>query len=199
MKFGGVVLAGGESRRFGRPKQLVSWGGKPLLAHVVDRALASALHTVVVVTGFEGERIAGAVAGRPVIVVHNPRWVEGMSTSVQAGIRALPDDLEAALFIVADQPGLTPEIINALLRRYRETLAPIVVPLYEGKRGNPTLFARRMFPELLQVEGDRGGRDLIERYRSSVEFVEVGVSEAALDIDTPEDYANFSPGERERR
>jgi molybdenum cofactor cytidylyltransferase len=190
LKFGAVVLAGGESRRFGRPKQLVPWDGKPLLAHVVDQVLAAALRIVIVVTGYEEEQVAKTVAGRPVVMVHNPHWAAGMSTSVRAGIQALPADVEAALFIMADQPNLTPGIIAALLRRYAETHAPIVVPLYGGQRGNPVLFARRMFAELQQVEGDRGGRDLIEKYRSLVEFVEVGPPEAALDIDTPEDYEN---------
>jgi molybdenum cofactor cytidylyltransferase len=187
-----VVLAGGESRRFGRPKQLIPWGDKPLLAHVVDRVLASALRIVIVVTGYEGEQVAKTVADRPVVVVHNPRWAAGLSTSVQVGIAALPADVEAALFIMADQPGLTPQIIDALLRRYDETLAPIVVPLYGGRRGNPVLFDRRMFAELQQVQGDRGGRDLIEKYRQMVEFVEVGPPQAALDIDTPEDYERRS-------
>jgi molybdenum cofactor cytidylyltransferase len=190
---GGVVLAGGESRRFGRPKQIVSWGDKSLLAHVVDQALASALRIVIVVTGYEGEQVAKTVADRPVVVAHNPHWADGLSTSVKAGIKALPDDIEAALFVMADQPGLTPGIVDALLRRYDETLAPIVVPLYGGRRGTPVLFDRKMFAELQQVQGDRGGRDLIEKYRQVAEFVEVGPPEAALDVDTPGDYERLSP------
>jgi molybdenum cofactor cytidylyltransferase len=126
------------------------------------------------------------------VVVHNPRWAAGLSTSVRAGIEALPADVQAALFVMADQPNLTPGVIDALLRRYEETHAPIVVPLYGGQRGNPVLFDREMFPELERVEGDRGGRDLIEKYRPAVEFVEVGPPQAALDVDTPEDYERLS-------
>jgi molybdenum cofactor cytidylyltransferase len=189
-RVGAVVLAAGASRRFGQPKQLLPWGDTTLVGHIVDQVIASAVDRIVVVVGYEGDQVASAVADRSVAVVTNSNWAAGQSASVQVGLQAFPPDVEAVLFVMADQPGLTPGIMEALLRRYHQTLAPIVVPLYGGQRGNPVLFDRKMFPELLRLEGDQGGRDLIERYRFEAEFVEVEPPGAALDIDTPENYEN---------
>ena len=120
-------------------------------------------------------------------VVHNAAWQAGLSTSVKAGLGALSEGVQAALFLLADQPAVTPAIVQALVQRYYETAAPVVVPTYGGRRGNPTLFDRRLWPELMTVTGDQGGRAVIERYRDQAAFVEVGEA-AALDVDTPDDY-----------
>ncbi len=137
---------------------------------------------------FLGEGPGEGSLGRPrFTIVHNENWAEGLSTSVRAGLGALSEGVQAALFLLADQPTVTPAIVQALVQRYYETAAPIVVPTYGGKRGNPTLFDRGLWPELLAVTGDQGGRGLIERYRDRVVFVEVGEA-VALDVDTPDDY-----------
>lgn len=187
-----VVLAAGESRRFGSPKQLLPWKATTLLEHVVDTALASSLGDVIVVLGHLAEKIRDLLRDRPIGLVINHDWDKGLSTSVSAGLRALPASYEACLFLLGDQPNVTTELINTILSTYRRTLAPIVTPAYRGRRGNPVLFGRSLFPELLTMEGDQGGREVILRHRDEMETVEVEEEDVFLDIDTVADY------ERER-
>jgi len=189
-----VVLAAGASRRYGAPKPLLPWGGTTLLDHVVGQARASQATQTVVVVGHQAERMAQALAHRQVDervqIAYNEEWEVGLSTSVRTGLRALPDSVSAALFLLADQPGITAELINAVIRRYRETLAPIVAPRHRGHRGNPVLFDRSLFGDLMKLEGDRGGRALIERHTTEVEWVEAR-PEALADVDTPTDYERW--------
>lgn len=185
MKVAGVVLAAGESRRLGRPKQLLPLGEKTMLEHMVDVALSSPLQEVVVVLGHRAEKIRPLLRGVKVVI--NKEWPQGMSGSLRAGLRALSPQFEACLFLLADQPKVTPQLIDSLITRHRRTLAPIVAPRFRGQRGNPVLFARPLFPELLDLRGEEGGRGLIEKHRHLVEWVEVDSEEYFLDIDTPED------------
>jgi molybdenum cofactor cytidylyltransferase len=111
-----------------------------------------------------------------------------MSTSLQAGLTALRSEMEAVMVILADQPGLMPDLLQTLANRYRSTRAPIVVPLHKDRRGNPVVFARALFSELMAVEGDKGGRTLIARYQDQVEFVPVKDPAVLQDVDTYQDY-----------
>ncbi len=190
----GVVLAAGKATRFGTTKQLLPWKGTTMVGHVVDVALAAGLSPVVVVVGHDGERVAAAVADRPVQVVWNPEYAAGQSASVRRGVAALPASCSAALFLLADQPGITPETVRILVQAHRETLAPIVVPTYEGRRGNPVLFDRALFAEIEKITGDTGARMLFGKYRPHI--VRVPVEDAAVvqDIDTPEEYARAVGG-----
>jgi molybdenum cofactor cytidylyltransferase len=183
-----VVLAAGGSTRFGSPKQLLPWGDKTLLQHVVDRVLGSSLDLVVLVLGHEAGRIGALIGDRPLRVVVNQEWARGQSGSLRAGLQALPQTCDACLFVLADQPNVSPQLIDRLLARYRRTLAPIVAPVHQGRRGNPVLFARTLFPELLEMQGDQGGRQAIERHEQEVETVEALDPDPFLDIDTVENY-----------
>jgi molybdenum cofactor cytidylyltransferase len=184
-----VVLAAGGSTRYGSPKQLLPWRGGTLLGHVVDAALASQAERVVVVLGNQADACRAALGDRPVQVVVNPDWAQGQSTSVRAGLAALPDSVSAALFPLVDQPGISPAVIDALIERHRATLAPVVWPAYEGRRGNPVLFDRAAFPELMRLAGDTGGRAVLEAYAERAERVPVSDPGVVFDIDTPDDYA----------
>ena len=183
-----IILAAGASTRFGQPKQLLDWGGVPLLAHVVDETLAAGLLPVIVVLGSGAEAALGALGERPVHAVMNWRWEEGLSTSVQVGLTALPPETDAAILLQCDQPLLTAGLLRALVARFEETGAAIVHPVYAGRRGTPTLFARRLFPELAAVSGDQGGRVLIDRHASDLATVEVTDLDVLADVDTPADY-----------
>ncbi len=187
-----VVLAAGESRRFGSPKQLLPWGETTLLEHVVDVALGSSVDKTIVVLGHRPEEIGGPLHDRPVELVINEEWEGGLSSSVRAGLQALPASYEACLFLLADQPNVTPALIDKLLNSYRRTLAPIVAPTHVGRRGNPVLFARSLFPELLEMEGDQGGRGVILQHQGKMELVEVDEEDIFLDIDTIDDYQGAS-------
>lgn len=192
-RLGAVVLAAGGASRYGALKQTLPWGDTTLVGHALRLAQAGGAAQTVLVTGAHAEqveaaaRFAGAsVGGGWWSVVRNPQWADGLSTSVKAGVAALPDSVGAVLFLLADQPTVSPGIVQALVRRYIATGAPIVVPIYGGQRGAPTLWDRDLFHELMQLTGDQGGRRLIEEFADQVAFVEVG--EATLDVDTPEDY-----------
>ena len=183
-----IVLAAGESRRFGSPKQLLPWGEATLLEHVVDTVLESSVEDTLVVLGYRAEQIGAPLRDRPVRSVINEDWQRGLSSSVKAGLQALPARYEACLFLLGDQPSVTTELINSMLKRYRRTLAPIVAPSFRGWRGNPVLFSRSVFPELLVLKGDQGGREVILRHQDEVEMVEVEQENVFLDIDTRADY-----------
>jgi molybdenum cofactor cytidylyltransferase len=185
-----VVLAGGGSKRFGRPKQLLSWEGDTLLGHVVDVALASRAEPVVVVLGHQADACRAALGKRPVQVVVNPDWAEGQSTSVRAGLAALPANVSGALFPLVDQPGITPDLTNALIKRHQATLAPVIWPEYQGRRGNPVLFDRDIFPHLVRLKGDTGGRPVLQAYARHAERVPAPDPGVLFDIDMPDDYAN---------
>lgn len=188
-----IVLAAGESRRFGQPKQLLPFGNKTMIQHVVDTVLNSPVEQVVVVLGYRAAEIGASIADRPVQVVVNERWKSGLSSSVQAGLSAVRPEVDAALFVLADQPGITTEVIAKLIERYRETRAPIVVPTHGGRRGNPVLFDRSLFAKLMKMKGDQGGRQVIVEHRDKVEEVEVETEAIFADIDTAEDYQTANP------
>jgi molybdenum cofactor cytidylyltransferase len=190
-KVAAIVLAAGASTRYGQPKQLLPVGSKTMLQHVVDIVLASPVDQTIVVLGHRASQVWATLKDRPAHVVTNEKWEAGLSTSVQAGLRAVRPDAQAALFVLADQPAITPEIIAALIGRYQETGGGIVVPTYQGKRGNPALFDRSLFTELMKVQGDQGGRQLIDMYEDRTERVEVGSEAVLIDVDTEEDYNRF--------
>ena len=183
-----VVLAAGGSRRFGSPKQLLPWKGKSLLEYVVDTLLASSVQQVLIILGHQADRLRSLLGERPVEVILNEQWEKGQSSSVHAGLEALPTGCQACLFVLADQPNLTSALIDDLLTRYRRTLSPVVAPVRQGRRGNPVLFASSLFPELLELQGDQGGRSVIESHLAEVELVEVADENAFLDIDRVSDY-----------
>jgi molybdenum cofactor cytidylyltransferase len=182
-----VVLAAGRSTRMGGPNKLVAEiGGKPLVRIAVEEALASRARPVLVVTGHQRERIEAALAGLPVTFVHNPDYAQGLSSSLKAGLAALPADVDGAVICLGDMPQVTAATIDRLIGAFDPARgALIVVPTIEGKRGNPVVWSRRFFPELMALEGDVGGRHLIGTYGEAL--VEVPVDRGALlDVDTPE-------------
>ena len=184
-----VILAAGGSARFGSPKQLAPWRGKTFIEQTVDTALASSARPVVVVLGAEVERCRAALVDRPVEVVVNETWMQGQSTSMQAGLAALPANIGGAVFFLVDLPGVAPDLIDQLLQRHRETLAPLVWPEFEGRRGNPILFDRSLFLELRQVRGDTGGKPVLLRYQDRAERVIVSDKSILQDFDRPESLA----------
>ncbi|MEW8958969.1 MAG: selenium cofactor biosynthesis protein YqeC [Moorella sp. (in: firmicutes)] len=183
-----VVLAAGAGERFGGGKQLLLLAGRPMVRRVVDITLAAAEGEVVVVLGHEAGKVAAALAGLPVNLVYNPNYRLGLSTSLQAGLTALGPECRAALFVLADQPGITPAVINKLIEAYQQGDKKIVVPVYRGRRGNPVLLDRALWPEIMTLHGDVGGREIIRACPFEVREVEVDCPGVLCDIDTLADY-----------
>jgi molybdenum cofactor cytidylyltransferase len=146
------------------------------------------LDDVILVLGHEAERAGAAVGELGQQVVVNPRYAEGLSTSVAAGLAAVDQDADAVLFLLGDQPTVGPAAIDAVVGRFVETRAPIVMPSYGGIPANPVLFARELFSELREVGGDEGARSIIRRHREQVAYAAVDVADVPRDVDTEEDY-----------
>ena len=191
-RVGVVVLAAGQGKRFGALKQVLPWHGLPLVAHVADQALACTdIDRVVVTVGAGAGQVEAALAGRSVDLVPVSDWADGQSRSVQTGLRALVQtlaDVSAVLFLLADQPGVSPALLAALIQRHRETLAPVVAPRYRGQRGNPVLFDRSTFPEFVRLIGDVGARPIIQAHSDEIAWVDWPTPEITQDIDVAEDY-----------
>ena len=198
-----IILAAGSSSRMGggRHKLLLPLHGRPVLAHVLDAVLASQASPVVLVLGHQPEQvrahIATSVTNPDLTVVENPDYLQGMSTSMRLGIQMLQANgytkekirsIDSALVLLGDQPLITAQHIDMLIATYRTTGKRIIAPTYEGKRGNPILFDASLFPELLQVTGDEGGRSVLERHREEIATVEIGNPLANIDVDTWEAY-----------
>jgi molybdenum cofactor cytidylyltransferase len=186
-----VVLGAGRSSRMGGPNKLLAEiAGRPLVRIVVEQALASHARPVVVVTGHQRERVEAALSGLPVTIVHNPDFADGLGGSLRTGIAALPAEVDGAIVCLADMP----QVDGALIDRLIGALDPdhgalVVVPTIDGKRGNPVVWSRRFFPDLMAVEGDVGARYLIGRYPEAVAEVPLSGTAVLTDVDTPEALA----------
>jgi molybdenum cofactor cytidylyltransferase len=186
-----LVLAAGRSTRMGGANKLLeTLGGRPLVRIVAEAVLSSRARPVVIVTGHQRERVEAALADLPVSFAHNPHFAEGLGTSLKAGIAALPADADGVIVCLGDMPQVDANLIDRLLAVFDpDQGALVVVPTIEGKRGNPVVWSRRFFPDLMAVEGDVGARYLIGRYAEAVTEVPVTGNAALTDIDTPEALA----------
>ena len=192
-KIAAVILAAGQSRRMGGDNKLLRpVDGVPLIRRTVDTVLASAARPVVVVTGHEAAIVRGLLDGLSVLFVHNPRYADGLSTSLRAGLDALPEDVDAALVSLGDMPAITAAHIDALIAGFDpDSGKAIGVPTHAAKRGNPTLWARSLFNDMRQVAGDVGARHLIGANESLVYEVEFGDTAVLTDLDTPAQWSDY--------
>jgi molybdenum cofactor cytidylyltransferase len=190
MTIAAIILAGGSSRRFGAANKLLAdVDGVPLIRHVVLRILASRAGHVIVVTGHEGDKIKQALAGLDVIHVHNPKHLDGMSTTVAAGIKALPAEVRATLITPGDLPEISGQLIDRLIAiAVASGSERIVYPtLPTGEQRNPVLWPQRYFADLAALSGDTGARGLIKKYAAQALPVPMETLDAFADIDRPED------------
>ena len=182
-----------KGRLAGNPalKLALRLGGKSLLRHVVEAALAAPVDEVVVVLGHGAAELEQELPRDPrVRTVFNPDYATGQSSSVKAGINALASQAQAAVFLLGDQPLISSRAIEALVSAFRSGHSAVVRPRYRGTPGHPVLFSRALFPELLQVTGDQGGRELLARHQAEVAMVDLNL-ESPVDIDTKEDYSQL--------
>jgi len=189
---GAVVLAAGRSSRMGRAKQLEVVDGAPMVVRAVQTALASQADRVLLVTGAYAEAVLALVAplqravGERLQVVHNAAWATGQASSVRTAVQALPPSCQAALFLPTDQPFAPVALLDDLIAAWRAG-AVLAAPAVDGQpRGAPALFDRRLWPELLVLEGDTGARPLLQRHRSNLITIPA-MADWLRDIDTPAD------------
>jgi molybdenum cofactor cytidylyltransferase len=183
----GIILAAGESTRFGAPKHLLDWKGKPFVRQVAETALQASLWPVVVVTGFRAADIESALNGLPVEIIRNAEYQQGQSASIRAGVQSLSGKVGAAVFLLADQPQIPVDVIRALVESHAQHMQAILAPLVlEERRANPVLFDRDTFANLTQLTGDMGGRGIFDKHR--VEYLPWHDDILLFDVDKPEDY-----------
>ena len=190
LRCGVVILAAGASSRMGTPKQLLELGGRPLLVHAVEAALASAAWPVVVVLGAQADRIRPVLARLPVLVTENPAWPEGMASTIREGIATLQHfsrRLDAAILALCDQPAFSTEVITQLIATQRATGRSIVAARYADRNGAPALFLNEHFPRLLHLTGEDGARSLLNDEPARVAAIDLPA--LAMDLDTPGDFA----------
>jgi molybdenum cofactor cytidylyltransferase len=183
-----IILAAGEASRYGKVKQLLDWRGEPFIRAVARTALDSGCSPVIAVTGAHAEQVEAALKDLPVLIVYNPGWQEGQASSIRAGLGdpAVRRAEGAAIFLLADQPQVTPSILRALMEKHAEDLYPVVAPMVMDRRANPVLFDRSVFPEMAVLQGDVGGRAIFRQHR--VEYLPWHDDRLLLDVDTPEMY-----------
>lgn len=191
-----IILAAGPSRRLGKPKQLLPWGGPTLLGTVVAQTLEWPVDSVWVVLGSRFEEVLQSVDLGDAGVVENPEWEEGMASSLRVGLDVASRDpsTEAALIVMGDQPGIDPAVVEALLEHRKTSDALAVVPKYRYVRGHPVLIARTLWSRLMSLEGDQGGRDLLQAHPEWVEEV-IFEQLAPRDVDTSDDVRDLQPRE----
>jgi molybdenum cofactor cytidylyltransferase len=184
-----IILAAGRSHRMGAQKLLLPLGGRPMIARIVDEVLRAPVDRVFVIFGPDGDRIAESLAGRQVEFVTNPDPEAEMLSSVRCGLRAMPENCIAVLVVLGDQPGVTADVIAALVQAYKTSGRGIATPIHKGKRGHPLLFAMRYRDEILKGYDDIGLRGLLHAHPDDVCEIEFSTSNVINDMDLPEDYA----------
>jgi molybdenum cofactor cytidylyltransferase len=183
-----IVLAAGSSRRMGVQKLLLPFGGTTVITHIVDQLLASALDAVHVVVGSQADQVSRGLSGRPVSIVTNADYESGMLSSVRCGLRSLPRQCRAVLVVLGDQPSITSQLVDQILQASANTAKPILVPLYNRKRGHPVLFSTAYRDEILKRYDSVGLRGLLHAHPDDVFELVVSTASVLSDMDYPADY-----------
>ena len=194
-----IVVAAGRSRRMGTQKLLLPFGGATVVAHIVDQILRSVIDRVLVVVGADGSRIEAALAGRPVSFVTNPDPEGDMLSSVRCGLAELPRRCEAILVALGDQPTITAELTDAMVRAFEEAAHGILVPVHRGERGHPILFASRFRDEILTRYDGVGLRGLARAHPDDVAELDVPTDAVLRDMDNLDDYRRALEAQPDRR
>ncbi len=185
---GAVILAAGESKRLGTPKQLLQYKNKTLLHHIIESALNSKCQKTIVVIGAYAEKVKKHVNKLPIDIIENQNWKEGKASSIRMGLKTLTsqtDNVNAAIFLACDQPFISSDVIDCIIETYKKTKSAIVASKYADTTGVPALFDRKYFSEILALKGDQGAKAIIASYHEQV--ATISFQKGAIDIDTIED------------
>lgn len=183
-----ILLAAGESKRMGEPKQLMPLGKTTILEQTIDNLLGSRVSEVIVVLGYRAEEAMKKIAVKPIKITINPAYHRGMSTSIVTGLNSVDDRAQAVMLALADQPLIDSQTINRLIAEFLSHNKGIAIPVYCGRRGHPVIFAIKYKEELLELTGDVGGRQIIRQHPDDILEVAVNSESIITDIDTTSDY-----------
>ena len=186
-----ILLAAGQSKRMGELKQLMPFGQSTIVAQAVDNLLGSAVDEVIVVVGYKAEDVIKAIAAKPVKLVINPDYEQGMSTSVIAGLNLAHSRVQGVMLALGDQPLVDSQTIDRLIEEFCNHDKGIAVPTYQGRRGHPIIFAIKYKEQLLKLRGDVGGRQIIKDHPDDVLEVAVDSESIVADFDTTDDYQAY--------
>lgn len=188
-----IVLAAGESKRMGQPKQMLAWQGKTLLQHVLGNLINSDADEIILVLGNEAETIRKSLPELPIRMVINRDYKQGMASSLRQGLLVMDPKSEAFLVLLADQPGIGPEIINRVIRGFQQANPQrgICRPVYRGLKGHPVLMGVQYRKEILQLQGDVGARQILMNHPLDILEIEVEQDLVVMDVDTPDEYRKY--------
>lgn len=184
-----ILAAGGSTRMIGKNKLLLPYDNTSIINHVCRIVLNTSLHPVIVVTGFENIQVEKALPNEITRIVYNEDWEQGMATSVNRGISSLPEDTKGSMIVLGDMPlvnSVTLEVLISAFNHYNGN--NIIYPLYEKQQGNPVIFPRQYFSEILMQNGDRGCKKVLHKYPKNTIEVPILSNEVVLDCDTQDDY-----------
>jgi molybdenum cofactor cytidylyltransferase len=187
-----ILLAAGESNRMGQPKQLMPFDQSTIVERTIDNLLNSAVSETIVVLGYREQDVRKTIADQPVKIAINPDYQQGMSASVIAGLKQVDKRAQAVLIALGDQPFVDSQTINTLVEAFIANNRGIIIPVYQGRRGNPVIFAIKYKGELWNLKGDIGGREIINHHPDDVLEVAVNCEGVLLDIDTAENYTSMT-------
>jgi len=196
-KIGIIILAAGESKRMGSPKQLLQIEGKSLIHRTAEIALATDCYPVVLVIGANKPQIAPEIVDLPLTIIDNPMWHEGMSSSVKiglAGVYMTYKEVEAVIILVCDQPYLSVSLLERMVEIYTTKKPRLIACRYGEELGVPALFDRTLFEELLDLKGDKGAKPVLMKHLDEAHILQFEAG--SIDLDTPDEYQAFLDGIR---
>lgn len=192
---GAIVLAAGLSTRMGAPKMLLPWGNQPVIRHVIEVVLSAGIREVAVVTGGYKADLDPILAALPVVNAFNPDFANGeMLNSIQVGLNALPESVQAAFLVLGDQPTITGEIFGKLVESSR-AISPgkIIIPSFHFRRGHPWIIPRAFWQQILDLQPPLTMRDFLKENEPAIDYVEFDTPAILQDLDTPQDYEKYRP------
>lgn len=183
-----ILLAAGKSRRMGKPKLLMPFGQSTIVEQAIDNLLSSVVNEVIVVVGYGAKESIKTLVTKPVKLVTNPDYEQGMSTSIITGLNLVDSQAQAVMLALGDQPLINSQTINRLVKEFYNHDKGIAIPTYQGSRGHPIIFAIKYKEKLLELKGDMGGRQIIKDHPDDILEVAVNCAGIYIDIDTVDNY-----------
>lgn len=193
MSTGVLILAAGAASRMNRAKMLMAFGSTSILGHIVEEVKATKPGHICLVTGYYHKEIVETIDTSGLFIVHNEHWREGMASSISKGIQEMikkDPALSSVMIVVSDQPHLNRTVLNEMFTAQAQTKKGIIAAEYGKISGTPVLFSKKYFNQLMELTGDTGAKSILQKHKTDLTTVEFSLG--AIDIDTPEDYENFS-------